>query len=233
LEFLMNFGYLPGQKPGTPDGQESSGDSISEIPGVGAAYDDLGAALDDAAEGLEGAINMLTCAGGCLPMPVNFAFLAPGAINAMGIVAGYDPGTPIFGWGVPSIVPVCTGQMCYASLGGRLYLSPTLTAKIAMATCLGPYPTGLCYPFVLPIDITAGLCDAINGAVDEAMAGANNMISGVNGSVGMVNDGSVEGAPQDGQEYTGGFTASEDLGSYSMSASASTNMRVPEDSRRC
>lgn len=227
LEFLMNFGYLPGQKPGTPDGQESSGDSISEIPGVGAAYDDLGAALDDAAEGLEGAINMLTCAGGCLPMPVNFAFLAPGAINAMGIVAGYDPGTPIFGWGVPSIVPVCTGQMCYASLGGRLYLSPTLTAKIAMATCLGPYPTGLCYPFVLPIDITAGLCDAINGAVDEAMAGANNMISGVNGSVGMVNDGSVEGAPQDGQEYTGGFTASEDLGSYSMSASASTNMRVP------
>ncbi|MEZ4086846.1 MAG: S-layer homology domain-containing protein [Candidatus Gracilibacteria bacterium] len=86
-------------------------------------------ALDEIGDTIESAIAAFTCSSGCIPMPINFAFLAPGAINVMGVPSGFDPGLPVFGWGGPSIVPVWPPSPYQGAAGGRIYLSPTLTRK--------------------------------------------------------------------------------------------------------
>lgn len=243
VQHYFDYGNFPGldlpgggtnSGGGGGGGGGTVGDSISSLPGVGPLYDGIGSALDKAAEELEGAISMLTCSGGCIPMPINFAFLATGPINMMGVPVGYDPGTPIFGWGAPNPSTVCTGALCYASTGGRIYLSPTLTGKLAMAVCTGPYPVGYgpvpgnCYTIVLPVDPFAGLCDEIAGAMEGALGAANNMIADSSGTIGMSNDGSLADTPTaDGKNYTGGFEAASSMGNYGFKVNAKTNIRMP------
>lgn len=201
----------------------TQGDSDGD--GLANAYDDLKGGLTAVADGLQGIIGALTCTQGCIPMPINFAFLAPGAINVLGIPGGFDPGTPIFCWGVPPLIFIGAGPMCYGSLAGRIYLSPTLTASLGMGICLGPYLAGACFAFKLPIDLLPpGLCDAIQGAVDEAMATANNFVGGASNSAMSQSGGTADSS---GRSSTGGMSGSTTLGNYQYKASVSTNFRIP------
>jgi uncharacterized repeat protein (TIGR01451 family) len=235
VKHFLDYGTFPGVNLGGAAGgtDNSDGDTISQLPGVGDAYAGLQSGLEDAAAALEAGIASLTCAGGCIPMPINYAFLAPGPINTMGVPSGFDPGLPVFAWGVPSIVPVWPPSPYQASVG-RLYLSPTLTGKVAMSTCLGLYLIGFgpvpgnCFTVVLPIDPLAGLCKAIAGAIEGALAGANEMISDGSGTIGTSSDGSLADTPTaDGKNYTGGLQGATSLGNYSYKVNARTNIRIP------
>ncbi len=198
---------------------DSDGDGLPNL------YDDLNGGLNSIADATQGILAALSCSQGCIPMPINFAFLAPGVINALGIPAGFDPGLPIFGWGVPSIIPIWPPSPYQGSVGGRIYLSPTLTASLGMGICLGPYLAGACFAFKLPIDmIPSGVCDAIQQGVDDAMATANNFISS-NGNSAMAESGQT--ADSEGRNSTGGMSGSTNLGNYQYNASVSTNFRIP------
>lgn len=248
-KYFMDYGTFPGLDLGEAAGGASSsggsggggggggsssvGDSISSLPGVGAAYDALGGALDSAADDIENAISALTCSGGCIPTPINVAFLAPGPFNVMGTPVGFDPGLPVFAAGIPSIIPVWPPSPYQASQF-RLYLSPTLTGKVAMASCVGTYLVGFgpvpgnCFTIVLPIDPFAGLCESIAEGIEGALGAANEFISDNSGTIGMSADGSLADTPtSDGKNYTGGFEASSSMGNYGYSVSAQTNVRIP------
>lgn len=239
VKHYMDYGSFPGLSlsdvvGGATTSTDSSGDTISELPGIGAAYDGLSAGLDDVAGALDSAIGALTCSGGCIPMPINYAFLAPGPINVMGIPSGFDFGVPIFAWGVPAIVPIWPPFPYQTSVGGRIYVAPTLTAKVAMSVCLGPYLIGFgpvpgnCFTFVIPIDPLAGLCDAIAGAIEGTLSNAQTAITDGANSIGLSTDGSLASTPtQDGKNYTGGFESADSLGSYGFKVNAHTNIRIP------
>lgn len=64
----------------------------------------------------------------------------------------------------------------------------------------------------------------IQGAVDGAMASANNAISSVGNSA-MSQSGQT--ADSSGRTATGGMSGSTSLGNYSYKASVSTNFRIP------
>ncbi len=239
---FMDYGTFPGLDLGGAGGGNSNssgesgggvGDSVSSLPGVGPAYDALGNALDGAADAIEGALSALTCSAGCIPTPINVAFLAPGPFNVMGVPQGFDPGLPVFAAGVPSLIPFWPPSP-YQVSQFRLYLSPTLTGKVAMAMCVGQYLVGFgpvpgnCFTIVLPIDPFAGLCEAIAGAIEAALGAANSVISDSSGTIGMSSDGSLADTPtSDGKNYTGGFEASSSMGNYGFKASASVNVRIP------
>ncbi|HLG26002.1 MAG TPA: S-layer homology domain-containing protein, partial [Candidatus Gracilibacteria bacterium] len=192
------------------------------------AYEDLEAGLDQLGDDIEGALAAFTCSTGCIPMPINFAFLAPGSINVMGIPGGFDPGLPVFGWGVPSIIPIWPPSPYQGSAGGRIYLSPTLTGSLATGICIGPYLAGQCWAFKITDLIPASICDEIAGGVESALSGAASAISSADGSGSAVStDGSVTGADAYGRQSTGGFEGSTTLGNYEYKASVQTNFRVP------
>ncbi len=240
LKHFLDYGTFPGLDLGgaaggsKTGGTGGSGDTIAGLPGIGDAYAGLQEGLESAAGALQAGIAALTCSGGCIPMPINYSFLTPGPINVMGVPGGFDPGLPVFAWGVPSIIPVWPPSPYQGSLGGRLYVSPTLTGKVAMSTCLGPYLIGFgplpgnCFTVVLPVDPLAGLCKAIAGAIEGTLAGANELISDGSGTLGTASDGSLADSPTaDGKNYTGGFQGATSLGNYGYKVNARTNIRIP------
>jgi uncharacterized repeat protein (TIGR01451 family) len=187
----------------------------------------LGETLDDIGDSVESAINAFTCSSGCIPMPINFAFLAPGTINVLGIPGGFDPGLPIFGWGVPSIIPIWPPSPYQGSAGGRIYLSPTLTMSLAMSVCIGPYLAGQCWAFKIADLIPSSICDKIAGAMSSVVAGANAVAQSIGNDSAVSSDGSATGADSGGRQSTGGWSGSTTLGNYQYKASASTNFRIP------
>ncbi len=218
----VNSDGVPNSVAGFEQGlmnNDSDGDGLPNL------YDDLNGGLNSIANATQGILAALSCSQGCIPMPLNFAFLAPGVINALGIPVGFDPGTPIFCWGVPPLLFIGAGPICYGSLAGRLYLSPTLTASLGMGICLGPYLAGQCFAFKLPIDmIPSGICDAIQSGIDNAMSSASSAINSA-GNSGMIQSG--QSADSTGRSTTGGMSGSTNLGNYSYSASVGTNFRIP------
>ncbi len=180
--------------------------------------------LSGIGDGLESLINAFTCSSGCIPMPINFAFLAPGPINVMGIPGGFDPGLPIFAAGIPSPIPVWPPSP-YQGSQFRVYLSPTLTMSLATGLCIGPYLGGQCWAFKIADMVPASVCDEIAGAINGAVAGANAIAEGMSA---ISSDGGVQGsADASGRTSTGGFSGSASLGNYEYRASVSTNFRVP------
>ncbi|MDZ4216840.1 MAG: S-layer homology domain-containing protein [Candidatus Gracilibacteria bacterium] len=123
----------------------------------------------------------LMCSRGCLPLPLNFAFLAPGPINILGQVAGFDTGLPTFGIS-PSPFFIWPGGVPYEATTFRLYLSPTLTGGIGFSVCLGPWLLGQCMAFAVPVNQLGGesICDA-------AKEGLKSMMQGIHDAVGQVN----------------------------------------------
>lgn len=206
--------------------QQSLTTDDADGDGLPNMYDDLKGGLNEIADVTGAIIGALTCTQGCIPMPINFAFLAPGPINVLGIPGGFDPGIPIFGWGVPSLIPIWPPGPYQAALGGRIYLSPTLTMSLGMGICLGPYLIGQCFAFKLPIDmIPAGVCEAIQQGVEDAMAGANEFVGSVGGNSAMSQSGQT--ADSAGRTSTGGMAGSTSLGNYTYKGSVSTNFRIP------
>lgn len=184
--------------------------------------------LDDIGAGLDAAIDAFSCSTGCIPMPINVAFLAPGVVNALGIPAGFSPGLPIFGWGVPSLIPIWPPSPYQGSLGGRIYLTPTLTMSVAMGVCIGPYLGGLCWGMKVADMIPSSVCDSIAEGIDNAIAGATSAVQSTFGTDAAVStDGSTTGADASGRQSTGGMSGSTSLGNYDYKASVSTNFRVP------
>lgn len=175
--------------------------SSTFFPSAQAQSFDLGQNLQSTQQLLSGVgsqvnsvIKALRCSRGCLPLPINFAFLAPGPINVFGSPAGFDPGIPIFGvsaapffvW--PALVP-------YQATQFRLYLSPTLTMGVGMAVCVGPWLLGQCAAFAVPADKFGG-----EGICDATKQGLRSIVSQVQSAVGQVNavGDEIEGAINQG-----------------------------------
>ncbi|MFA5828967.1 MAG: S-layer homology domain-containing protein [Candidatus Gracilibacteria bacterium] len=204
------------------DGLSNSWDDFNQ------GLNDLDAGISNAADGIQGAIAMFTCGGGCIPMPVNFAFLATGSINVMGLPLGFDPGLPVFGWGAPYPPFLWPGSPYQTTLGGRIYLSPTATMSLGVGVCIGPYPVGLCWAISVPPVLLgmAGMCEAISGGIGKAFAGVNNAIQSVN-NLTISSDGTPPDADSSGRSETGGVKGSATLGNYQYKASVGTNFRIP------
>ena len=70
--------------------KDSDNDGLQDI------IDDMelvaGKKLDAIADVVGGAINKLTCDAGCIALPMNAAFLAPGFWSILGTPDGYDIG---------------------------------------------------------------------------------------------------------------------------------------------
>ena len=125
-------------------------------------------------------IRVLKCSRGCLPLPLNFAFLAPGPINVLGVPAGFDPGVPVFGlspapffiW--PPLVP-------YQATQFRIYISPTLTLGVGIALCAGPYLVGQCFVFAVPMPDLGqeSVCAAFKQAIRDMMRGITEAVGEV------------------------------------------------------
>ena len=113
------------------------------------------------------------CSGaGCLPVPVNWAFLVPS-----------DPfsgsgGVSVFAWGTPSPIGVSFFYPSIAPSTGRLYLSPTLTMGVGIAVCTGPMKAAACYAFSLPMRAMLGdLCTFLEDKIQEALNWAAEMVA--------------------------------------------------------
>ncbi|MEK7545206.1 MAG: hypothetical protein AAB551_03685, partial [Patescibacteria group bacterium] len=176
---------------------------------------------------VEDIVSKLRCAGGCVPLPVNFAFFAPGEINSgLGVPVGFDGGLPVFGWGgtcpVWTLWPGCPFQ---STLGGRLYISPTLTLGLAVSVCVGPYLGAQCYAFPVPMNLlTGGMCQEIAGGIGSAFDAARSFSSFGSGYDSVIAHGN---GPSDFSQPTGSFGADTGLGKYQASVKGSTNIRVP------
>ena len=153
----------------------------------------------------------------CLPIPINMSFLTPGTFNIMGAPAGFDPGFPLFGVGAapgflwPTGIPPFLPPLPYQGSLFRLYISPTTTLGLGIAICLGPYlggnvgtagSGGFCIATATPMPGMGAICDAINAAIEEAMAKLQATISkGMDSMSALSADGSVSvggggGVPQ-------------------------------------
>ncbi|MBI2464194.1 S-layer homology domain-containing protein [Candidatus Peregrinibacteria bacterium] len=149
-------------------------------------------------------IPLFTCEGGCIPLPINMAFLSPGYFNVptflttLGVPSGFDWGFPIFALGIPQGCP--PGGLCpfwppnpnwKTSTVFRLYLSPTLTGGLGIGMCFGKYLSpgvpgvGNCLALAAPIRQVLGVCDAITGVLDRALAVANTFTSSVESATGI------------------------------------------------
>lgn len=136
--------------------------------------------VQEGAEFIEDVIATFFCNGGCIAMPSNIAFLSPGNFHDPFTGTVIEPafrGIPIFGI-LPAPAPpvVCFFIQCYASNIFRFYIDITSTLGIAIAICVFPYgETGQCFAFTLPILDMLGVCDAINGAITDALSGASKV----------------------------------------------------------
>jgi len=111
---------------------------------------------------------------GWLPVPFNMAFLSPGTFNIFGCELAKDKWLPLVFfpatiqtpvWPVPSVWPIGqkwptdgfyrVGGWVYDSLF-RMYVSPTLTWWLWLATCFGPYKAGM--NIKSPVGDIAGNC---------------------------------------------------------------------------
>ncbi|MGE3279122.1 MAG: S-layer homology domain-containing protein [Candidatus Altimarinota bacterium] len=175
---LFSFLVPKASAQGTaPSGPPPQGFNFNLFSGL----ENASMSLDNVAQDVQRVINALKCSRGCLPLPMNFAFLAPGPINVFGTPAGFDPGVPVFGvsaapffvW--PPLVP-------YQATQFRFYISPTLTGGVGLSVCLGPYLLGQCMVFALPLNQLGGeaICDA-------AKQGLQFIIQGIYQAVGQVN----------------------------------------------
>ncbi len=201
-----------------------SGDKDGD--GLQDTLDDINGKLEKVGDGVEKAMNKLTCAAGCIPMPLNVAAFAPGFFSVMGLPGAFDIGLPAFGWGVPNLIPTWPpSPPAQSALGGRFYISPTLTGGIGFGLCLGPYGTPKnCYAFGLnPLDLLPGnICDKIGGGLNKLIAKANSVAAKANEGI------TAAISPKKGSVSRGGTgLVSYSMGSYEPPVPHKKNSRVP------
>jgi len=203
------------------ESEESEDDGVPDAEALSLDVD-VELVSDEVAGAVEEVLSSFICGGGCIASPLNVAFLSMGAFNFFGVPTGYFPGFPIFG--VMSPPPfVCIGFVCDAPTSFlRIYLDITTTLGIATAFCVGPYPTGMCWAFNLPILQATGICDTINSAISAALSAAGAMITEGASTIFSSDSGSSSG----GGGNSGGFN-NYNLGSYEVSSSFDSNIQVP------
>ncbi len=202
-EMMAQMEALGGQELDVDDPPEplkfpGMGEALEEATGNGECYEDpndptscVEAALDDVAQAVE---DFSCTGGGCFPMPFNRAFMVPPEMpypvfahpTSVPTTVGIQPlpsGFPIL---FPGAVRVENVEPPYQSFI-RVYVAPTITGGIGIATCWGPYPesavvpppvfpipypppTGNCMVKALPADdLYGGLCSDIEKGVDQIM----------------------------------------------------------------
>ncbi len=203
------------------DGAVDDWDLMPSVSDMTQLATDSAATAGAAAAVVEGVLSSMICGGGCIAVPLNIDFLAPGMFNLFGVPTGFFPGSAIFGvTGNPPFV--CTSFLCNTPASTfRLYLSITTTLGTALSFCVGSYPSPMCWAFNLPILQMAGVCDAISSSISDALSTASSSVS--EGSTQVINTSS---STSSGDGSSGGLT-SYSLDSYNISANFDSNIQVP------
>ena len=216
------------------NGKDADGDGTPDY------LDTLPKTLDDIASSVAKTIEKYRCAPGCFPMPLNFAFLAPGQINVNGKPVGYDPGLPVFGavgscanWPIWPVCPYTDKAMNF-----RLYVSPTTTGQIGFGICVGsPYPQngaqgepgGKCYAFAPNISlIPKGICKAITSQMNTLLKRAKGFGTGGGFTSFIAGGGDNFTSTDTNNTHTiAGNSSSDLLAPYEAEINVATNIRVP------
>ncbi|MCX6733383.1 MAG: FG-GAP-like repeat-containing protein [Candidatus Peregrinibacteria bacterium] len=217
--------------------KDSNHDGIPDyIDGVlsnpGAAINGVIDKASTAANSVKSTIKKLRCGEGCLPLPVNFAFLAPGPINIKGVAAGDDPvAIPVFGaaggctpW---PIWPPCPYQNTSQTF--RIYVSPTLTGQVGFGICFGgSYKNGQCYAFAPNISfIPEGLCKAVSQKMSAVLKNASSFGSGGGGGSGFTSTIAGGGKKFPSTDTTNKNSNTALLQGYGVETNVAANIRVP------
>ena len=157
-----------------------------ELDDIISADGEIGKTLGKIADNLEDTISSLKCDAGCIPMPLNVAFLSPGLFQVLGFPIGYDPGvaaiaSPI---AVPPFVDFFGAPMPY-------YTPPGNTTNFgSVSPAYGGVGTGICLGLMLPVpggisivlpcircNFVFPAARATSFARENALANANSAIS--------------------------------------------------------
>ena len=216
-------------------------DSLT-LPGIGDALEDE-TCLEDPNSSVSCDQNMLddiassianfNCGGaGCLPMPFNYAFLAPPDMPYPIIAFPATLTTPV--GPMPMVSSIFFPLPGMSNIPGpilsmfRMYLSPTLTGGLGISMCFGPYPMSPTVPppvFPIPYPPPIGncfvtatkalpqsLCDKIEDImtklVDWTSAGLNKIESGINDVVNQYPGGNVSSGGANQGDGAGGLEIS-------------------------
>lgn len=169
-------------------------DSLAPAGMGGSVTDSLELARDIGYQAAETISQMRCSGGGCVPIPYNYAFLAPSAESS---------GTAIFAWGTPSFPFVSFMYNSENPAAGRLYLMPTLTMGLGLGICNGPNRlSGVCWPLAIPMStLLGGVCKSISNSISNAMNEAIDTISSGDNTAALSDgQGDVEGRNSFGGE---------------------------------
>ncbi len=209
--------------------------------------DDSGTSIDDISNTIRSAIDdasNLLChgggGGGCIGLPLNKAFLAPGlnTIPAPPIPATYpgplDPGYPVFGL-VHGIPFICHGPVGCQLSYFRFYVAPTLTGGVGISVCLGEYYYGLssppipllgnCFVYAVPVldKVAGGICEKINLGINQILTRARAFTHLGNGnSLFQVGYSFQRGSRPASSQLT------FDNGTFDIDATQFKNARIPD-----
>ncbi len=193
-------------------------------------------ALNSINQSIDESIAMLKdikCGGGCLNLPVNYAFFASGYINNALCNPQSGNGCPI---GRASSMPIFWYPSAYPISTFRFYIIPTLNASLAISPCIGPagsplYPGGKCWPFAPKIPQMQEKCEAINEDIDNTLSKFNNFTRSVNSnkSVFSVGKGNyqLKGSGGGGGDGTPISVNLFNLGTYSKPITSGNFLRIP------
>lgn len=242
-DYLSKIADAVSGLPSDPDDPDSIPDSAMDLlesrksgdaddDGIPDTLDDVNGTLDQVNEALQNSISQLRCNAGCIPTPVNAAFLSPGNFSILGTPGPFDPGLPVIAFPTSPLIPVWPITPSYQSSLFRLYLSPTLTGGLGIGLCYGSYllaapPAGGCIAFATSALAQAtGVCDAIGGTIEGALATANGVIREANEGVALnVGPRGVSTTATANRE-SGGL-ANYSLGGYQAPAPRQRNIRIP------
>ena len=193
--------------------------------------------LDDIADGIENAIASFNCDAGCFPMPINYAFMAPGTINIMGVPGGVDPGFPILAiGGIPSLITIIAFLPIWppdpawmTSTAFRLYMAPTLTGGLGTVMCTGPYPGMMapCWVFAAPLNSMGGACDEMTANMEADLASVNNANSSIQSGVSALNLGGGGTGNVPGSTWGSNGMMNYELGNYSGGGDFGVKFSIP------
>ncbi len=158
--------------------------------------------------------NFKCSGGGCLPIPYNYAFLAP---------SGATPGYPVISFGTPNPPYFAFFLPSNSVSSVRLYISPTLTMGLGTAVCVGPTgAAGMCYATSIPPSLLGG-CPNFLQDINDAVAKAKNVF--VDPDIGTSTVTSNGDASTGTDAISMGNSYSSDT--LPISAASKVNVRIP------
>lgn len=218
MSLLMNENNKDANHDGIPD--YIDGSSVNDVINKASSV----------VSSVKSTIKKLRCGEGCLPLPVNFAFLAPGPINVNGQAVGDDPlAIPVFGaaggcypWPIWPPCPYTNKAQTF-----RIYVSPTLTGQVGFGICWGgSFKNAKCAAFAPNISfIPQGLCKAISQKMNTVLKNASSFGSG--GGSGFTSMIAGGGKKFPSTDTSNTHTNKELLQGYGVEANVASNIRIP------